>query len=151
MAADDINMSRKGPSASVQQQSVETLFNVPNGFFDRAVLYAQRRDDRASNVDSLETVQEFGLEEKSGIEEETEAPRNLSVDREEGLQIGPGVQQGPVLPQNWVCNGCRAVFQSLEEQRAHYKSDVHKFNVSHTFPVDRIMLDSPGALILRII
>ena len=136
MAADDINinMSRKGPSPSVQQQSVETLFNVPNGFFDRAVLYAQRRDDRASNEDSLETVQEFGLGEKSGIKEETEALRNLSLIREEGLEIGPGVQQGPVLPQNWACNGCRAVFQSLEEQRAHYKSDIHKFNVSHTFP-----------------
>lgn len=132
----------------MQQQSVETLFSAPDGFFDRAVLYARRRDDRVSNEGSLEAVQEFGLGEKSGIKEETEALRNLSVVLDDGLQIGPGVQQGPVLPQTWVCNGCRAVFQSLEEQRAHYKSDVHKFNVSHTFPRSPY---SPGALNVRIV
>lgn len=31
--------------------------------------------------------------------------------------------------QNWTCNTCRVEFDSLHDQRSHFKSDIHRFNI----------------------
>lgn len=29
----------------------------------------------------------------------------------------------------WTCNTCKTEFESLKDQRSHFKSDIHRFNV----------------------
>lgn len=38
--------------------------------------------------------------------------------------------------QKWSCNTCKTEFESLQDQRAHFKSDLHRFNVIFWFNFD---------------
>lgn len=102
-----------------------TLFTAPLGFFDGALLFTHR--DRATALPNPPPPSDLGL----GLQ---------------GLELHDGFEPSPVkddgaaarlggeelLLQSWNCHGCRAVFQSLEEQRDHFKSDFHKFNVRYS-------------------
>lgn len=37
------------------------------------------------------------------------------------------------LMQKWSCNTCKTEFESLQDQRGHFKSDLHRFNVISLF------------------
>ncbi|KAI4354908.1 hypothetical protein L6164_003733 [Bauhinia variegata] len=43
-----------------------------------------------------------------------------------------GSQDGVASVPRWTCNTCKAQFESLQDQRSHFKSDVHRFNVKLT-------------------
>ncbi|KAJ1426784.1 Zinc finger C2H2-type [Sesbania bispinosa] len=40
--------------------------------------------------------------------------------------------QNGVSAPRWTCNTCKAQFNSLQDQRSHFKSDIHRFNVKLT-------------------
>ncbi|KAG8391697.1 hypothetical protein BUALT_Bualt01G0214200 [Buddleja alternifolia] len=37
------------------------------------------------------------------------------------------------IMQRWSCNTCKAEFESLHDQRLHFKSDIHRFNIKLSF------------------
>jgi hypothetical protein len=97
-----------------------TLFTAPPGFFDGALLFTHRDHATAPLPPSNLGLGLQGLQLHDKLE-------SLPVADEAPTRVGAE----ELLLQSWNCHGCRAVFQSLEEQRAHFKSDFHKFNVRH--------------------
>lgn len=45
---------------------------------------------------------------------------------DENFKYGVGLSR-------WTCNTCKTEFESLQDQRQHFKSDVHRFNVNFFF------------------
>ncbi|XP_024371985.1 uncharacterized protein [Physcomitrium patens] len=99
------------------QLDLPSLFTAPHGFFDSALLFTHRHDALAQPLPPSPLL---GL----GFQR---------LQLRDGIDVSSSLDQAPAasesLLQSWACHGCRAVFQSLEEQRAHFKSDFHKFNV----------------------
>ncbi|KAG0631511.1 hypothetical protein M758_1G259600 [Ceratodon purpureus] len=99
-----------------------TLFTSPQGFFDGALLFTHRAQATAIPKPVSDSDLGLGLQGLH-LQEKPQEPVSGSDDADSKV----GAEE--VLLQSWNCHGCRAVFQSLEEQRAHFKSDFHKFNV----------------------
>jgi len=57
-------------------------------------------------------------------------PSNLS-NQEESVHLDGVEEVDHVVGvlERWTCKGCAAVFHSLDQQRAHFKSDFHRFNM----------------------
>lgn len=106
-------------SLSMAQLDLPSLFTAPHGFFDSALLFTHRHDALAQPLPPSPLL---GL----GFQR---------LQLRDGIDVSSSLDQAPAasesLLQSWACHGCRAVFQSLEEQRAHFKSDFHKFNVNY--------------------
>lgn len=51
-------------------------------------------------------------------------PIDIVDDEAEDASIGNATAM-----QRWSCNTCKAEFESLQEQRSHFKSDIHRLNV----------------------
>ncbi|XP_028798032.1 ankyrin repeat and zinc finger domain-containing protein 1 isoform X2 [Neltuma alba] len=47
----------------------------------------------------------------------------------------------------WTCNTCKAQFDSLQDQRLHFKSDVHRFNVKLTMAGKSIVKEEDFGLL----
>ncbi|CAM8935452.1 unnamed protein product [Rhodiola kirilowii] len=62
----------------------------------------------------------------SSISDEVEKSSDGGVlgeeNSDENLSLGVGGNR-------WSCNACKVEFESLQEQRAHFKSDFHRFNI----------------------
>ncbi|XP_048335303.2 uncharacterized protein LOC107423709 [Ziziphus jujuba] len=87
-----------------------SIFEVPQNFFDSCNLLPSPHSlalstSETSNNSTLETLDES--------EPEAEA-------KEKRFQN---------LATRWTCNTCRGEFESLKDQRSHFKSDIHRFNV----------------------
>lgn len=99
--------SRKPPP---MEQRFRSLFGLPSDFFDSCRLlscYSQFPSVALSQSPSNEKHKE---------EEEEEAAKEK--EREE-KKANP----------RWSCNTCKDEFDSLQDQRSHFKSDLHRFNV----------------------
>lgn len=129
---------------SLSTSQPENLFTAPDGYFNAALLYTQL-DQAALGIKEpgaehkeIEQVGKLGLGFKNSVDErEVERLNDLSIvddgNMRSGLERdgknGEDVDAAGPL-QRWACKGCGALFQSLDEQRSHFKSDIHRFNVS---------------------
>ncbi|MED6146534.1 hypothetical protein PIB30_035328 [Stylosanthes scabra] len=59
-------------------------------------------------------------------------PRNASLETPSNDVVADGPQNAVVSAPRWTCNTCKAQFDSLQDQRSHFKSDIHRFNVKLT-------------------
>lgn len=51
-----------------------------------------------------------------------------------------GSKDGVILDR-WTCNTCKIEFVSLQDQRSHFKSDIHRLNVNPlTFSVSELLV-----------
>ncbi len=73
------------------------------------------------NHELLTDVEVHGNNEPSNLSNEEES---VHLDGVEEVDHVVGVLE------RWSCKGCAAVFHSLDQQRSHFKSDFHRFNVS---------------------
>ncbi|KAJ1414869.1 Zinc finger C2H2-type [Sesbania bispinosa] len=48
-------------------------------------------------------------------------------------------QNGVSVPR-WTCNTCKAQFDSLQDQRSHFKSDIHRFNTGQRVSVWKCLI-----------
>ncbi|XWS35701.1 hypothetical protein CRYUN_Cryun20dG0019100 [Craigia yunnanensis] len=101
------------PFASAAMSSQEkrqlSVFDLPVNFFDSCRLLSP----------SLTSIFEpLSISENCSPENQ-----NNTDDREEKSS-----KNGAVVPR-WTCNTCKAEFDSLQDQRSHFKSDIHRFNV----------------------
>ncbi|CAL0328134.1 unnamed protein product [Lupinus luteus] len=55
------------------------------------------------------------------------------------LQTLEPSQNDVVSAHRWTCNTCKAQFDSLQDQRSHFKSDIHRFNVKLTIAGKKIV------------
>ncbi|KAK9273458.1 hypothetical protein L1049_018268 [Liquidambar formosana] len=97
-----------GCNTNQQQQQQEkrhrSIFDVPSDFFDSCRL----------------------LPSPSSIISELVETSTLNDDEDEEK-----VEQSTKIAglSRWSCNSCKAEFESLQDQRSHFKSDLHRFNV----------------------
>ncbi|KDP28735.1 hypothetical protein JCGZ_14506 [Jatropha curcas] len=93
-----------------QEKRYRSIFDVPSDFFDRCRL----------------------LSPSSALVSETpENPENPKIvenlyenDSKEEKSSKNGAARF-----RWTCNTCKAEFESLHDQRSHFKSDIHRINV----------------------
>ncbi|XP_059651526.1 uncharacterized protein LOC132299090 [Cornus florida] len=84
-----------------------SIFDVPSEFFDSCRL----SQSPASSSESLETPPNSTAKTLENDEAETEE-RSSKNDL-----------------CKWSCNNCKAEFESLQDQRSHFKSDIHRLNI----------------------
>jgi hypothetical protein len=117
----------------------ETIFTAPHGFFDAATLYVQQADQHVVHCSSQMGQNQAGFQLGFGNHElltdvevhGNNEPSNLS-NEEESVHLDGVEEVDHVVGvlERWTCKGCAAVFHSLDQQRSHFKSDFHRFNVS---------------------
>ncbi|XP_051144013.1 uncharacterized protein LOC127260338 [Andrographis paniculata] len=88
-----------------------SIFEVPRDFFDSCRLF---HSGLSSLVDS-------DLSPKDDVEQ--------SKLEEEIVEDSSSTSGDAKLMQRWSCSTCKADFDSLQDQRLHFKSDLHRFNI----------------------
>ncbi|KAK4418746.1 Ankyrin repeat and zinc finger domain-containing protein 1 [Sesamum alatum] len=90
-----------------------SVFEVPSDFFDSCRLL----DSPLSSLPDTDAHQENALRQSNAEKEIIEDSNNDSN------------SNGAKAMQRWSCNTCKAEFESLQDQRFHFKSDLHRFNI----------------------
>jgi hypothetical protein len=93
---------------SSQEKRHRSIFELPSVYFNSSRLLPSPYSSLSNHHN--ETLQ---------------PPSNHHVD-----DIQNAVVSGPRL----TCNICKAQFDSLQDQRSHFKSDIHRFNVRFNQP-----------------
>uniref|UniRef100_A0A0D9W8F9 VLRF1 domain-containing protein n=1 Tax=Leersia perrieri TaxID=77586 RepID=A0A0D9W8F9_9ORYZ len=88
---------------SPESRPPRSLFDVPSNFFDSSTLLGSHP---SSGLSAVEPSESFRPAPAPPLSQPSEAP---------GLR--------------WTCNTCASEFESLQEQREHFKSDLHRLNV----------------------
>ncbi|KAI8545274.1 hypothetical protein RHMOL_Rhmol07G0028800 [Rhododendron molle] len=86
-----------------------SIFDVPSELFDSCRL----------------------LQSPSSLPEPPESSSVISAIETPGDEEQP-IATAKALVSRWSCNTCKGEFESLADQRSHFKSDVHRFNVKLT-------------------
>lgn len=86
-----------------------SIFDVPLDFFDSCRLL----HSPFSSLPDSDDLQDDAVEESKPEKEIIEINNNNYAK----------------VMQKWSCNTCKAEFESLQDQRFHFKSDLHRFNV----------------------
>ncbi|OMP09395.1 hypothetical protein COLO4_05508 [Corchorus olitorius] len=88
-------------ATSCQAQRQQSIFDLPADFFDSCRLLP------SSSSTALESLS-ISESDKDSLENQT--------------------RSGVAVPR-LTCNTCKAKFESLQDQRSHFKSEIHRFNV----------------------
>ena len=88
-----------------------SIFEVPGNFFDSCILLPSPHSFPPSTTETSKNS----------------APQTL--DSDETQPEDENRSQNAVVSHRWTCNTCKAEFDSLQDQRSHFKSDIHRFNV----------------------
>lgn len=113
-------MATEPPSSSTtattvpQEKRYRSIFDLPPNFFDSCRLLSPFATSVSDNDSRFEDSAAETLKEIHDYEEEDKRSVN-----------------GVALTR-WTCNTCKTEFESLQDQRSHFKSDVHRFNVKLT-------------------
>ncbi|MBA0825761.1 hypothetical protein Goarm_010679 [Gossypium armourianum] len=109
MASEHLPSSSSSAAATSPVNWHRSIFDLPVNFFDSCRLLSP----------SLTSV----FEPLSISENYSSENPHSTDDREE-----KSTKTGVFLPR-WTCNTCKTEFDSLQDQRSHFKSDIHRFNV----------------------
>ncbi|KAL6981831.1 hypothetical protein U1Q18_023449, partial [Sarracenia purpurea var. burkii] len=89
-----------------------SIFDVPSDLFDSCyLLQSPTSFPDTSETPSISAIKTLG--DEISDDERCSVATKASISR-------------------WSCNTCKAEFESLQGQRAHFKSDIHRFNVKLT-------------------
>ncbi|KAL2607074.1 hypothetical protein AAZV13_09G222900 [Glycine max] len=97
-------------TTSLQEKRHRSIFEVPPNFFDCCRLLPS---PHSSVSDHYSVSRTQTLEPSSNDDVVLDAPQNAVV-------------SAP----RWTCNTCKTQFDSLQDQRSHFKSDIHRFNLT---------------------
>ncbi|KAK9202441.1 hypothetical protein WN944_017651 [Citrus x changshan-huyou] len=94
-----------------QEKRYRSVFDLPSNFFDSCRLLSPfatsvSDNDSRSAAETLKVIHDYEEEDNRSI-------NSVALTR-------------------WTCNTCKTEFESLQDQRSHFKSDVHRFNVKLT-------------------
>ncbi|CAN6698061.1 unnamed protein product [Malus baccata var. baccata] len=100
-------------AALTKEKRPRSIFDVGADFFDSCELL------HSSGLSTASTT------EASNYNSAVETLDDFEQERSEQHPSQNAVVAGP----RWTCNTCKAEFDSLQDQRSHFKSDIHRFNV----------------------
>ncbi|XP_050386644.1 uncharacterized protein LOC126802963 isoform X3 [Argentina anserina] len=102
---------RTTTAAAAKEKRHRSIFELPPEFFDSCALLTPS---------GLSVASTFETSNSSAVETLDESPSdNTDQDR----------SQSGAVSIRLTCNTCKAEFESLQDQRVHFKSDIHRFNV----------------------
>ncbi|KAK8963541.1 hypothetical protein KSP40_PGU006935 [Platanthera guangdongensis] len=103
-----------------REQKFRSLFDLPSDFFESCRLLLFHHSLNIPKEDPSPSPQ-LGSNGTVAIAED------VSVVEESTLNITKEKVKGSI--QRWACNTCKLDFESLQEQRFHFKSDIHRLNI----------------------
>ncbi|CAK9186501.1 unnamed protein product [Ilex paraguariensis] len=106
---------RRQPQLQQKQEEKRhrSIFDLPSDFFDSCRLL--------HSPSSISIIEPFdNLPVKTLVEDEDEQSSSITKNNNVNSM------------QRWSCNTCKAEFDSLQDQRSHFKSDIHRFNIKLT-------------------
>ncbi|KAK7256650.1 hypothetical protein RIF29_30104 [Crotalaria pallida] len=115
--------TRSPTTSSSQEKRHRSIFEVPPTFFDSCRLLTSPHS----------TVPDQPLHDPHTPNPQTLEPSSNDV------VVVDATQNGVVSSRRWTCNTCKAQFDSLQDQRSHFKSDIHRFNVKLTIAGKKIV------------
>ena len=95
-----------------QEKRHRSIFDLPPQFFDSCHVLSSLHSSIASISESLDNTKISAAETLDDPIKDENASQNVAV-------VAPRL----------TCNTCKAEFESLQDQRSHFKSDIHRFNV----------------------
>ncbi|XP_073140496.1 uncharacterized protein [Henckelia pumila] len=103
-----------------------SVFDVSQDFFDSCLLLKR---PSSSLPDS--DFSHLSLRSLEDVELELESREKLIGNDLAGVPNSSNVDSSSDFKsmQRWSCNTCKAEFESLQDQRFHFKSDLHRFNI----------------------
>ena len=115
MAADhpvtaNTTTTTRSNTKSSHEKRHRSIFEVPSDFFDSSRLLPSPHSSVSEH---------FHNPDKSVAK---------TLDRVDNDVVNDSQNAVPPAP-SWTCNTCKAQFESLQDQRSHFKSDIHRFNV----------------------
>ncbi|KAJ0052567.1 hypothetical protein Pint_00273 [Pistacia integerrima] len=97
-----------------QDKRHRSIFDLSPDFFDSCRLLSPSTILSSEYEASFEDSSSKTLDDTDGyVEEDKNSKQGVGLNR-------------------WTCNTCKTEFESLQDQRQHFKSDVHRFNVKLT-------------------
>ncbi|XVE73989.1 hypothetical protein DITRI_Ditri11bG0162900 [Diplodiscus trichospermus] len=108
MASEPLPLASAATTNS-QEKRQRSIFDLPANFFDSC---------RLLSPSLTEVFEPLCISENCSLENEN----NTDETEEKSSKKGVAVPR-------WTCNTCKAEFDSLQDQRSHFKSDIHRFNV----------------------
>ncbi|KAI3741240.1 hypothetical protein L1987_58911 [Smallanthus sonchifolius] len=114
----ELTSCRSAAAVNLEQQSqpkrpYRSIFEVPSDFFDSCRLLEHPSTSSTAFTPELATTVTI---DKESIVEEEDSTKDKTVSSSE----------------RWTCNTCKSSFESLQDQRSHFKSDFHRINVKLT-------------------
>ncbi|KAK1420164.1 hypothetical protein QVD17_21532 [Tagetes erecta] len=115
----EITSGRRAAAVNPEQQSQpkrlhRSIFELPSDIFDSCRLLEHPSSSSIAFIPELATTATISNE--SNIEEEDLTSKDKNVSSSD----------------RWTCNTCKSSFDSLLDQRSHFKSDFHRINVKLT-------------------
>lgn len=104
---------RAAVTAVSHEKRHHSIFDLSPNFFVSCRLLSPSASSISETIASPEDSVSETLDGTDGHDEEDKSSRN-----------GVGLTR-------WTCNTCKTEFESLQDQRSHFKSDLHRFNVKH--------------------
>lgn len=105
-----------------QQKRHRSIFDLPTDFFDscRLLRYGKEFATTTSSYNSSSSSSQVLISEPfiSSFN-----PKVEILDDKESKDLS--TKNVP----RWSCNTCKVEFESLQDQRSHFKSDIHRYNV----------------------
>lgn len=96
-----------------------SIFELPPNFFDSCRLLESPLASPLYLVEPLESLSVKTLDDVSIDDESQKDAQNTESSSNNRNNA----------KQRWSCNTCKAVFESLHDQRSHFKSDIHRLNI----------------------
>ncbi|KAI3416795.1 ANK_REP_REGION domain-containing protein [Psidium guajava] len=97
------------------------VFELPPEFFDSCVLLQSPHSSLSTTAAGAAAALVLPSQTEASLASDLETP-------EDSREGGKGRADGVALAR-WTCNTCKAEFESLLDQRSHFKSDFHRLNV----------------------
>ncbi|KAG6669672.1 ankyrin repeat and zinc finger domain-containing protein 1 isoform X1 [Carya illinoinensis] len=108
-----INNTRETNRTDPQQEKRHrSIFDLPPDFFDSCHLLSSPHSSLTPICEHLDNPNSSAPETLDFPQDGANAPKNVVL-----------------ATPRWTCNTCKGEFDSLQDQRSHFKSDIHRFNV----------------------
>lgn len=114
----ELTSGRRASAVNLEQHNqskriYRSIFEVPSDFFDSCGLLEY------PSTSSTAFIPEFGATATTST-----SNKENTVENKESAQ-----DNNAVSSERLTCNTCKSSFESLQDQRSHFKSDFHRFNI----------------------
>ncbi|XP_015078718.1 ankyrin repeat and zinc finger domain-containing protein 1 [Solanum pennellii] len=117
-AATSTHNRRHQLKQQIDEKKHRSIFELPANFFDSCRLL---QSPSASPLSIVEPLGSLSVKTLDDVDIDDESKKE--VENTESLSSRNNPKQ------RWSCNTCKAEFESLHDQRSHFKSDIHRLNI----------------------